>query len=115
MDLQKMELMSTDALRAIRDKAIAVLNLRLDNSLRQGSIVSFKDRDGSTRYLRVNRVSGKSVSGVECDPVTYGAVSTARWRVGITLLSVVANPGVKPVAPPKPATPYRPTTAPESA
>jgi len=115
MDLSKLELMTTDALRAIRDKCEAVLTTRVDNQLRSGSIASFKDRDGSIRYLRVNRVNGKSVSGVECDPTTYGAISTTRWRVGRSLLTVIANPGVKPAAVAKPAVPYRPTSVPDSA
>ncbi len=115
MDLSKLEQMSTDALRAIRDKAVAVLNTRLDNSLRYGTIASFKDRNGQLRYMRVERVSAKSVSGVECDPTTHGAVSTVKWRVSQNLLTVVANPGVKPVAPAKPSVPYRPSSVPDNA
>lgn len=112
MDLSKLELMTTEALRAIQQKCQAVLATRVDNSLRSGTIVSFKDRDGSIRYLKVARVSEKSVSGVECDPVTFGVISTTKWRVGITLLTVVANPGlkVKPVQNTAPA--VRPTAVP---
>lgn len=115
MDLSKLEQMTTDALRAIRDKCDAVLTTRVDNQLRSGSIASFRDRDGSTRYLRVNRVNDKSVSGVECDPKTFGAISTTRWRVGRSLLTVIANPGVRAAPISKPVTPYKPTSVPDSA
>lgn len=111
MDLTKLESMSSDALRAIRDKTIEVLAARTDNQLRTGSIAWFKDGEGNKRYVKIARVNPKSMSAVEVDPVHYAPVSTATWRVSRNLLNVVDNPGVKKVTPPAPIVPHRITTA----
>ena len=61
MDLTKLESMSSDALRAIRDKTIEVLATRTDNQLRTGSIAWFKDREGNKRYVKITRANPKSM------------------------------------------------------
>jgi hypothetical protein len=111
MDLSKLESMSSDALRAIRDKTIEVLATRTDNQLRTGSIAWFKDKEGNKRYVKITRANPKSMSAVEVDPVTHGPTSTTTWRIGRALLNVVSNPGVKKVTPPAPIVPHRITTA----
>lgn len=111
MDLSKLESMSSDALRAIRDKSIEVLATRTDNQLRTGSIAWFKDKEGNKRYVKITRANVKSMSAVEVDPVSYGPVSTATWRISRNLLNVVNNPGVKKVTPPAPIVPHRITTS----
>lgn len=106
MDLTKLESMSSEALQAIRDKCVEVLGNRRSNSLRRGAVGWFLDRNNAKRFLYVERINAKTVSGYEVDPITRVRVNTTTWRVSPNLLNIVGD-----VAPPRPATAHRPSTA----
>lgn len=106
MDLTKLESMSSEALQAIRDKCIDVLTKRRTNSLRRGAIGWFMDNKGGKRFLYIERINTKTVSGYEVDSVTQRRLNTTTWRVSPALLNIVGD-----VAPPKPAAAHRPSTA----
>jgi hypothetical protein len=106
MDLSKLESMSSEALQAIRDKCIDVLGKRKGNSLRRGAVGWFLDRQNAKRYIYVERINQKTVSGYEVDPITRARISLTSWRVSPNLLNMVGD-----VAPPKPVAAHRPSTA----
>lgn len=105
MDLTKLESMSSDALQAIRDKCVEVLGNRKANSLRRGAIGWFLDRNNAKRFLFIERINAKTVSGYEVDSITRRRLNTTTWRVSPALLNIVGD-----VAPPKPAAAHRPST-----
>lgn len=106
MDLTKLESMSSEALQAIRDKCIDTLAKRKDNSLRRGAIGWFLDRTNAKRYLYVERINTKTVSGYEVDSITRKRLSATTWRVSPNLLNIVGE-----ATPPKPVAAHRPSTS----
>ena len=105
MDLIKLELLSSEALQAVRDKCIDVLTKRRASTLRRGAIGWFMDGKGGKRFLYVDRINTKTVSGHEVDPITHKRLNTTTWRVSPNLLNIVGD-----VAPPKPAAAHKPST-----
>lgn len=105
MDLNKLNLASTESLTKLRDAVDAVLNSRLDTRLLPGRIGAFLDRDNRTRFLMIEKINGKTVSGSE----TAKSINPGgKWRVGKGQIKV------EPVAKKQPSgvaflTPHRPS------
>ena len=113
MDLSKLDLLSTAALQALRDRAQDILTKRNANTLRHGAIGWFKDRIGQKRFIRIIRVNAKTVTGIEVDGTTFMDTSVGRgmtWRVSPMLLNIIDTSAKANVAP-TPAVPHRPSTS----
>lgn len=111
MNLAALESMSSDALQAIRDKCVEILGSRKCLSLRHGAVGWFFDRQGAKRFLKVERINPKTVSGHEVDGVTHQRLTTVNWRVSPQLLNIVGEVAPVRKAPTAPVTPHRPTTS----
>ncbi len=105
MDLNKLNLASTESLTKLRDAVDAVLASRLDTRLLPGRVGEFQDRDGRTRFLMIDKINGKTVSGTE----TGRSINPGgKWRVGKSQIKVepvakiAPGPTVKFTAPHKP-------------
>lgn len=109
MDLNVLNKISTEGLKKMQAHIEAVLASRLDTTLRIGRLATFEDsREGTTRTIVIERINGKSVSGVE----TGSSVKPGmKWRVSKTLLKVVPTERRTPVTAPRAATPHRPATS----
>lgn len=93
MDLTVLEKMSTEALYKIRDHTMQILANRSMTGLRVGGVGWFLDKQGRKRFLRVERVNAKSVSGREVDEVTLMPLSAfgGQWRVSRTLMNMIGT------------------------
>ena len=91
MDLSKLELMTTDALQAIRDKCAEVLKKRAGLAIRHGVVAWFMDSSGKKRFMRIARINPKSVSGYEVDPDSHFRMGKTSWKVGQSLLNPVVD------------------------
>lgn len=85
--------MSEQELRDLNARIVTIIKERMRitqmekaSEFRVGQRVSFPDKDGMTRLLRITRINTKSVSGFEIDPVT-GVEGHRQWRVAPSLLS----------------------------
>ena len=113
MDLSKLDLLSTAALQALRDRTQELLNKRNANALRHGAIGWFMDRNGIKRHIRVIRINAKTVSGIEVDGTTYLDTTMGRgmtWRVSPSLLNIL-DTSAKAKAAPSPIVPHKPSSS----
>lgn len=111
MNLSALESMSSDALLAIRDKCVSVLESRKTATLRRGAVGWFMDRNGVKRFLYIERINAKSVSGYEVDELTRRRLNPTTWRVSPALLNIVGDSMPRAAAP---AVPHRPSTTAEA-
>ena len=88
MDLSKLEALSSETLQAVRDKCIEVLKVRVGAAIRVGAIAWFNDSAGKKRYIKIKRVNGKTISGVEWDN-EFSKELPMRWKVSPMMLNVV--------------------------
>ena len=111
MDLTVLEKMSTEALIALRDKTKEVLDKRSVGALRRGGVGFFSDQKGNRRFMRIERINDKSVSGYEVDGLHFQRLSPTggKWRVGTGLITMMDT---SPKAAPKAAPSYVPKSAP---
>lgn len=104
--LQKLNGLSTDSLVAMKTHIEAVLATRLDTTLRVGRIGEFEHPVGCVRKIMIDRVNGKTVSGVE----TGSSFEPGKkWRVGKVILKVVPQERKNP-PPMKTSVPHKPSS-----
>lgn len=107
MNLEVLNKVSTDGLLALKARVETILASRLDNTLRIGRRATFKDGEGDERILVIERVNGKSVSGVEDGKSLRPGT---KWRVSKAMLTVLPEERKTPL-PTAPVTPYKPASA----
>ena len=98
--LEKLEMLSIEALIKLRDSVNAVLSNKTDKMLRVGQIAYFEPSDGGDRtYIVITKVNPKTFSGYRYDINTGAHERNLRWKVGKRLLT----PHIEPKKPePKP-------------
>lgn len=94
MDLSKLEVVSTDALQAIRDKCADVLKKRAGLAIQRGAVAWFLDKEGGKRFMRISRINQRTCSGNEVDPDTH-CLKPMTWKVGMGALTPVVDKEVE--------------------
>lgn len=88
MDMSRLSSFSTEQLRNLNRAVCDEIRTRLANEsyerackFRVGQVVQFRDKQGKTRLIKVERINVKSVSGKEVG-------GYMNWRVHPSLISV---------------------------
>lgn len=85
MDTSKLAMVSTENLMEMQKTIETILDSRLDTEPRRGRTATFVGSDGLNRTIIIERINGKTVSGVEL----AGSVKPgSKWRVGKSVLKV---------------------------